>query len=176
MVRARDFEDDFENFKPKVCVIDLGLPDKDGLGLLHKISLERDTAVLVVSGRSSLTDKIAGLELGADDYLAKPFEMPELVARIKALLRRSNTPAPKRQSIHTVGNVTVDLSRFTLADSTGKEERYPPVNCVKNCKTAAISNPLIAPLMCGCLGCAPNSRTRPRRRKSSRRFTARATF
>ncbi|SMX30896.1 response regulator transcription factor [Octadecabacter ascidiaceicola] len=121
--RARDFEEDFDKFQPKVCVIDLGLPDKDGLGLLNKISLERDTAVLVVSGRSSLTDKIAGLELGADDYLAKPFEMPELVARIKALLRRSNTPAPKRQSIHTVGNVTVDLSRFTLADSTGKEER-----------------------------------------------------
>ncbi len=121
--RAKDFELDFAQFKPKVSIIDLGLPDKDGLGLLHKMSTEHDTAILVISGRSSLTDKIAGFELGADDYLAKPFEMPELVARIKALLRRSRSLPDKRKSIHTVGNVTVDLSQFTLTDCNGNEER-----------------------------------------------------
>jgi DNA-binding response OmpR family regulator len=121
--RAQDFERDFNQFQPKVCIIDLGLPDQDGLGLLQKISTERETAILVISGRSSLTDKIAGFELGADDYLAKPFEMPELVARVKALLRRSEPASQPAQSTHSVGDVTVDLARFTLTDSTGHEDR-----------------------------------------------------
>jgi two-component system OmpR family response regulator len=121
--RAQDFERDLDQFQPKVCIIDLGLPDKDGLGLLQKISTERETAILVISGRSSLTDKIAGFELGADDYLAKPFEMPELVVRVKALLRRSEATSAPSQNIHAVGNVTVDLARFKLTDSTGREDR-----------------------------------------------------
>ncbi|MCW1952454.1 MAG: response regulator transcription factor [Octadecabacter sp.] len=121
--RAQDFERDLNQFQPKVCIIDLGLPDKDGLGLLQKISTDRETAILVISGRSSLTDKIAGFELGADDYLAKPFEMPELVARVKALLRRSEPTSAPSQNTHSVGNVTVDLARFTLIDSAGREDR-----------------------------------------------------
>ena len=121
--RARDFERDFEQFQPKVCIIDLGLPDQDGLGLLQKISTERETAILVISGRSSLTDKIAGFELGADDYLAKPFEMPELVARVRALLRRAAPVSKPAQNIHAVGDVTVDLARFTLTDKSGRIDR-----------------------------------------------------
>ncbi|WP_375282053.1 response regulator transcription factor [Pseudooctadecabacter sp.] len=122
--RAQDFERDLDGFQPKVCIIDLGLPDQDGLGLLQKVSMGRDTAILVISGRSSLTDKIAGFELGADDYLAKPFEMPELVARVRALLRRSKPAAtPQIQTLHHVADMTVDLSRFTLTDAEGREER-----------------------------------------------------
>lgn len=122
--RAQDFERDLDGFQPKVCIIDLGLPDQDGLGLLQKVSMGRDTAILVISGRSSLTDKIAGFELGADDYLAKPFEMPELVARVRALLRRSKPAAtPQIKTLHRVADMTVDLSRFTLTDAEGREER-----------------------------------------------------
>ncbi|WP_296420579.1 response regulator transcription factor [Pseudooctadecabacter sp.] len=122
--RAQDFERDLDEFQPKVCIIDLGLPDQDGLGLLQKVSVGRDTAILVISGRSSLTDKIAGFELGADDYLAKPFEMPELVVRVRALLRRSRTAsAPQAKTLHRVADMTVDLSRFTLTDAAGREER-----------------------------------------------------
>lgn len=122
--RAGDFERDLDSFKPKVCIIDLGLPDQDGLGLLQKLSVSSDTAILVISGRSSLTDKIAGFELGADDYLAKPFEMPELIARVRALLRRSKPrAAPKAESIHKVAGITVDLSRFLLTDRDGREDR-----------------------------------------------------
>ena len=121
--RAQDFERDLDQFQPRICIIDLGLPDKDGLGLIQKISTERETAILVISGRSSLTDKIAGFELGADDYLAKPFEMPELVVRVKALLRRSEPPSGPSQNTHSVGDVTVDLARFTLTDSTGRNVR-----------------------------------------------------
>lgn len=121
--RAQDFERDLDDFQPKVCIIDLGLPDQDGLGLLQKLSVGRDTAILVISGRSSLTDKIAGFELGADDYLAKPFEMPELVARVRALLRRTKPVSVEVQLIHHVADMTVDLSRFTLTDADGREER-----------------------------------------------------
>lgn len=121
--RAQDFEQDLEAFAPQVCIVDLGLPDQDGLGLLQKISIRHGAAILVISGRASLTDKIAGFELGADDYLAKPFEIPELVARVRALLRRSKTVGDKVQSTYTVANLTVDLSRFTLTDADGNVER-----------------------------------------------------
>ena len=122
--RALDFERDLDSFQPRVCIIDLGLPDQDGLGLLQNLSRNRDTAILIVSGRASLTDKIAGFELGADDYLAKPFEMPELIARVRALLRRSKPIAEEPDAaVHKVGGLTVDLARFMLVDGAGNEER-----------------------------------------------------
>jgi len=104
-------------------VLDLGLPDRDGLELLQKISTGGTSAVLVISGRASLTDKIAGFELGADDYLAKPFEIPELVVRVRALSRRRAKPAKQEKTTYKVGKVTVDLSRFVLTAEDGNEER-----------------------------------------------------
>jgi two-component system response regulator ResD len=77
-----------------VVVLDLGLPDEDGLELLP--GLPRDVAVLVVSARSEEPDRIVGLELGADDYLVKPFSQRELVARIAAVLRRRAPSEPAR--------------------------------------------------------------------------------
>jgi two-component system OmpR family response regulator len=71
--------------------MDLGLPDVDGLTLIPEIKQIHKGAVIVISGKSSTTDKIVGLEMGADDYMTKPFEMRELVARIKANMRRSVT-------------------------------------------------------------------------------------
>ncbi len=121
--RAQDFERDIEGFDPTVCVLDLGLPDRDGLGVLRKTSARHGAAILVISGRAGLNDKIAGFELGADDYLAKPFEMPELVARVGALTRRSKPLPEQVKSVHTIGDLTVDLSRFTLSDKTGQVER-----------------------------------------------------
>jgi DNA-binding response OmpR family regulator len=121
--RAQDFERALGNFQPQICIIDLGLPDRDGLGLLQKVSSTGTTAILVISGRSSLSDKIAGLELGADDYLAKPFEIPELVARVKALARRTKTPENQPHTLQKIGAVTVDFSRFALIDEDGTETR-----------------------------------------------------
>ena len=121
--RAQEFERDVDNFRPDICVIDLGLPDRDGLGLLRALSGRGQTAVLVISGRASLSDKIAGFELGADDYLAKPFDLPELVMRIRALSRRNKAAAATLQTSHRIGSVTVDFSRFTLIDDAGKEAR-----------------------------------------------------
>lgn len=125
--RAQEFERDLSTFRPDLCLIDLGLPDKDGLGLLRAISDSSDAAILVVSGRSSLSDRIVGLELGADDYLAKPFELSELIARVRALIRRAGQRGrgdqDKQNAVFRFCGWTVDLSRFTLIDKSGAEER-----------------------------------------------------
>lgn len=76
--------------KPDLVILDVGLPGPSGLDILYEVrEQELPTPVLVLSARGSVEQKIEGLELGADDYLAKPFELPELVARVEALLRRS---------------------------------------------------------------------------------------
>jgi DNA-binding response OmpR family regulator len=122
--RANDFESELDSWKPDVSIIDLGLPDRDGLGILQSLSTSHSTAILVISGRSNITDKIVGLELGADDYLAKPFETSELIARVRALLRRFKTTAkPEPKSVYHLAGLTIDTSKFLITDPDGKQER-----------------------------------------------------
>lgn len=123
--RAQDFERELGDWNPELCIIDLGLPDKDGLGILGQISVRCSAAILIVSGRSSLSDKIAGLELGADDYLAKPFEMSELIARARALLRRTAPAVSEGDAggVFRFSEWTADLTRFVLSHSDGTEDR-----------------------------------------------------
>jgi two-component system OmpR family response regulator len=73
---------------PAVSVIDLGLPDLDGLQLIRQVQSISDSAILVLTGRQGVDDRILGLELGADDYMVKPFEPREVVARVNTILRR----------------------------------------------------------------------------------------
>jgi DNA-binding response OmpR family regulator len=73
---------------PAVSVIDLGLPDLDGLHLVRQVQAVSDSAILILTGRDSVDDRILGLELGADDYMVKPFEPREVVARVNTILRR----------------------------------------------------------------------------------------
>jgi DNA-binding response OmpR family regulator len=77
---------------PDLCVIDLGLPDMDGMSLMQHVRNTSDCGVLIVTGRAHVSDRVMGLELGADDYMVKPFEARELVARIRSILRRRQTP------------------------------------------------------------------------------------
>jgi DNA-binding response OmpR family regulator len=91
---------------PDVILLDLMLPDHDGLSLISSIRGRSKAGIIVVSGKSETTDRIVGLEMGADDYLTKPFEMRELSARIKALLRRGPAPATDEKS-------GVDQSKIT---------------------------------------------------------------
>ena len=78
--------------RPTICIIDLGLPDMDGLVLVKELCSNPDIGTLILSGRKSLPDRVLGLELGADDYITKPFEPRDLVARVHSLMRRlSNT-------------------------------------------------------------------------------------
>jgi two-component system, OmpR family, response regulator len=73
---------------PAISVIDLGLPDLDGLHLVRQVQAVSDSAILILTGRQSVDDRILGLELGADDYMVKPFEPREVVARVNTILRR----------------------------------------------------------------------------------------
>jgi DNA-binding response OmpR family regulator len=91
---------------PDVVILDLGLPDMDGTDVLKKLrKITADLPVLILTARSSLEDKITGLDLGADDYLAKPFEVDELLARLRVIERRAS--AVKHAGL-TIGNVQLD--------------------------------------------------------------------
>ncbi len=74
--------------KPDLVLLDLGLPDRDGLGLLADVRLESNVPIIVVTGRTDEEAQLRGLELGADDYVTKPFSVAQLEARIQAILRR----------------------------------------------------------------------------------------
>ncbi|WP_293999412.1 response regulator transcription factor [Sphaerotilus sp.] len=74
--------------KPDLCIIDLGLPDADGMDLVQELQRRHDCGLLILTGRAYLGDRVMGLELGADDYVTKPFEPRELVARVRSILRR----------------------------------------------------------------------------------------
>lgn len=97
-----DFLRRLPGYAPDACIVDLGLPDMDGLELVRKLS-EKGIPTVVLSGRGDLTDRVLGLELGADDYLVKPFEPRELVARLNSVLRRAaRTAAPAVEPAATV--------------------------------------------------------------------------
>ena len=95
------------------CILlDIMLPDGNGLKLLEQIkALDKDDRVIIISARDSLDDKIAGLDLGADDYLPKPFYMAELSARIKSVMRRGSGAVSNSMS---AGNITLDLGSRTI--------------------------------------------------------------
>ena len=87
----------FSADKPELVILDLGLPDMDGLKVLEKLRAgDKQLPVLVLTARDTVEDKVSGLDLGADDYLAKPFEMPELLARLRVLERRTTSVLTSR--------------------------------------------------------------------------------
>lgn len=100
--------EEYEAFQPDLVVLDLGLPDLDGIGVLKKLREKRSTVpVLVLTARDALDDKVKALDLGADDYLVKPFEMAELLARLRVLARRLGTAS---SSEIILGRVTLDTA------------------------------------------------------------------
>lgn len=92
---GREMEEKLQANSADVILLDLVLPDAEGFSLIGKIRERTQSPIIIVSGKSDTTEKIVGLEMGADDYLTKPFEMRELSARIKAVLRRGATKAEK---------------------------------------------------------------------------------
>lgn len=97
---------------PDIIILDLGLPDMDGIELLGRVRKKFPVLpVLVLTARDSLEQKVAGLDVGADDYLTKPFELPELLARLRALERRLNLSA---SALIQIGDVTLDTAANTV--------------------------------------------------------------
>lgn len=102
---------EFERVRPDAILLDLGLPDEDGLGLIKTIRTRAATPILVVSARDRDHDKVSALDLGADDYLTKPFSVDELLARIRVALRHVARPATGADAVFQVGDLRVDLGR-----------------------------------------------------------------
>lgn len=110
---------------PDLCILDLGLPDMDGITLIKQVTALRDCGVLVLTGRGHPFDRIMGLEMGSDDYVVKPFEPRELVARVRSILRRSSSVggtknAHPRRYASFLG-WTLDCAANTLTSPEGTE-------------------------------------------------------
>ena len=111
--------------RPDLCVIDLGLPDMDGIELLRQIATVSSSGVLVLTGRGHTVDRVMGLELGADDYMVKPFEPRELVARVRSILRRrtgtsGSAPGQHRRHASFLG-WSLDCAANILRAADGSE-------------------------------------------------------
>ena len=109
---------------PDVVVLDLGLPGIDGVEVIHGLRGWTEVPIIVLSVREAESDKVAALDAGADDYVTKPFGMDELLARLRAALRRA-TPAEEAATVETA-DFTIDLVVKKVRDSTGEEIRLTP--------------------------------------------------
>jgi len=103
----------FRRDAPDLVVLDLGLPTLDGLDVARAIRKSSNVPIVMLTGRGDETDRVAGLELGADDYVTKPFSPKELVARVRAVLRRSEL-ASNPADVVRAGDVTLDVSRLSV--------------------------------------------------------------
>src|ERR1700760_1176025 len=103
---------------PDAVILDLGLPDIDGTEVIVELRRWSRAPIIVLSGRPSRGDKMGAVEVGADDYVTKPFSMAELLARLRAVLRRDD-PAPAGPGSVTVGRCTVDLTAHTVTPPAG---------------------------------------------------------
>lgn len=98
---------------PEIIVLDLGLPDMDGLDVLKSVRRQGSAIpVLILTARSSIDARVSGLDLGADDYLPKPFEIPELIARLRVIERRLSTSQDSRISIANISLDTISLQVY----------------------------------------------------------------
>ena len=111
--------DAVERYDPRVVVLDLALPDLDGLEVCRRLREIGRVPILILTARDEEVDRIVGLELGADDYMTKPFSPRELVARVRAILRRAE-PEPEQSALIELGDVQLDrrLRRVAVAGST----------------------------------------------------------
>jgi DNA-binding response OmpR family regulator len=105
--------------KPDLVVLDLGLPDRDGLDITRQVRKDSNVPIIMLTARGEETDKLVGLELGADDYMVKPFSPKELVARVRAVLRRVEAGLSVNKDVLRAADLTLDVPRMR-ADVGGR--------------------------------------------------------
>ena len=116
----------FRKLQPDLVLLDIMLPVMDGWGVLRTIRQDSQTPVIMLTAKGETSDKVSGLKMGADDYITKPFEMKEVLARIEAVLRRGGTDLPQSASRRLVfDKLIVDLDAFELIVD-GKKVDTPP--------------------------------------------------
>ena len=121
-VNGREALEKFKSEKPDLILLDIMLPELNGLEVLRRIRLESMVPVILETARGETIDKINGLNLGADDYISKPFEIEELLARINALLRRVNFSKTKAAEL-SFNNLTLNLDRMSFSIKVQKKNR-----------------------------------------------------
>ena len=114
----------FGQLKPDLVVLDIMLPGMDGLTVCKEIRKQSQVPIIMLTARDEVTDKVVGLEVGADDYLTKPFHPQELVARAKALLRRAHIE-PEQPKLIRAGKLEVDLERHEVRHGTARVQLRP---------------------------------------------------
>ncbi|MHA6758117.1 response regulator [Streptacidiphilus sp. PAMC 29251] len=110
--------DDAARIPPDAIILDLGLPGLDGIDVIRALRVWSSVPIIVLSGRTDAADKIAALDAGADDYVTKPFSMNELLARLRAALRRPATVEPAGGTA-VIGDYTIDLASCTVRPTRG---------------------------------------------------------
>lgn len=110
---------------PDAMILDLGLPDMDGTDLIVSIRAWSNLPILVLSGRTELDRKLSALKSGADDYISKPFEIDEVIARVEAVLRRSHDSVSNPH--FQIGQCRVDLSKHLITDASGTDLHLTPI-------------------------------------------------
>ena len=122
--RATEFEASLRKTVPDVCLVDLSLPDKDGLTLVHRLALEQGAVVIIISGRAQVQDRVTGLELGADDYIIKPFDPAEVVARVRAQLRKERVTRQSQSNTASFNGWTANFDSYLLLDDAGSSTPF----------------------------------------------------
>ncbi len=113
---AEEFYSALNQKLPDLVLLDVMLPDEDGLSIVKKLRTREDTVlipIIMVTAKTSEIDKVKGLDIGADDYMTKPFGVMELISRVKAMLRRSAKPEEKEKILH-LGNIVLDREKHAV--------------------------------------------------------------
>ncbi len=116
---------EFDKLHPDLVLLDVMMPVMDGWEVCRKIRAKDNTPIIMLTAKGETYDKVLGLELGADDYIVKPFDAKEVTARIKAVLRRSSAKEEENKGVYDFDNLHLDMNRYELKVK-GKVVEAPP--------------------------------------------------
>ena len=122
--RGDEAIDVFDRTSPKIMILDVMLPGKDGWEILRELREKSAVPVIMLTAKGDITDRVQGLDCGADDYIVKPFEGKEVLARVKAVLRRTALN-PEEIKVVSVGSLDISMDNYSVQDN-GKTVEMPP--------------------------------------------------